>query len=100
MNTIKGFQSLVGLYKKPPKVGGFYVDASYSCSKDFLAFANYYMAESEEEDEDMESTHRAWLEYPIFEAIIFNKLENSPRANGDDFLDAVIYYLENDDFLD
>jgi hypothetical protein len=100
MKVIKGFQGLLDIYENLPKVGGFYVDKNYLCSKEFLRSANYYIPESEEEDEDMEFTHRTWLEYPLFKAIMLNKIENSPQADKDDLLEAVLYYLENDDFLD
>ncbi|WP_387466217.1 hypothetical protein [Photorhabdus sp. RM323S] len=41
-----------------------------------------------------------WLDYQTFRAIIDNKLEHHPNATRDELLEAVVYYLEEDDFLD
>ncbi|ELX49246.1 hypothetical protein SEET535_16625 [Salmonella enterica subsp. enterica serovar Tennessee str. 4535] len=50
--------------------------------------------------DDMSDKYKGWLEYATFLAIIDNKLEHHPKASNEDLLDAVIYYLEEDDFLD
>ncbi|WP_416412179.1 hypothetical protein [Pantoea sp. App145] len=100
MKTIKGFDGLLSVYKDLPKVGGFYVDEDFISKKSIIESANYYLAESEEEDDDMEDDYKTWLEYPTFKAIIQNKLEHHPKSSKDELLNAVVYYLENDDFLD
>ena len=41
-----------------------------------------------------------WLDLGTFNAIIDNKLENSPNATVDALIDAIFYYLEYDDFMD
>ncbi|MCL2896672.1 DUF7716 domain-containing protein [Brenneria tiliae] len=98
MKTIKGFDGLLSVYKDLPKVGGFYVDEDFLNNKDAIESSNYYLAESE--DEEMEDNYKTWLEYPTFKAIILNKLDHHPKSSKDDLLNAIIYYLENDDFLD
>lgn len=100
MKAIKGFEGLLSIYKELPKVGGFYVDEIFNNDKNMILKSNYYLAESEGEDDEMEDDYKAWLEYPTFKAIIENKLEHHPGSEKEDLLDAVIYYLENDEFLD
>ena len=100
MKTIKGFDSLLAIQKGLPNVGGFFVDKNFSNDRSVIKNAEYYLAESEEEDEDMEYDYATWIEYPTFKAIIENKLEHHPAASNEELLDAVIYYLEMDDFLD
>ncbi|NDO83942.1 hypothetical protein CJP72_25395 [Citrobacter sp. NCU1] len=100
MKTVKGFDGLLAIYKKLPKVGGFYVDNNFLNKKAIINNSNYYVPQSEEEDDDMEDVYKTWLEFPTFTAIIENKLEHHPDATKDDLLDAVVYYLEEDDFLD
>lgn len=100
MKTIKGFEGLLAIYKQLPKVGGFFVNKEFSNERSAIKNSDYYLAESEEEDEDMEDDYDTWLEYPTFKAIIENKLEHHPTASNEDLLEAVMYYLEMDDFLD
>ncbi|WP_263263972.1 hypothetical protein [Pseudomonas sp. RIT-PI-S] len=100
MKMIRGFEGLLQVYKNLPAVGGFYVDKFFLNNKSFMTFANYYIPESEEEDEDMEEIYKTWLEYPVFKAIVDNKTEYSPASSSSELLEAVLYYIENDDFLD
>ena len=100
MKTIKGFDGLLSIYKSLPKVGGFYVDNNFINEVGAIKKSNYYLPDSEEEDDDMESSYKTWLEYPTFRDIIENKLSHNPHATKNELLDAVFYYLEEDDFLD
>ncbi|MBD1229273.1 DUF7716 domain-containing protein [Xenorhabdus griffiniae] len=60
--------------------------------------ATYYLPETREED--MDDKYKGWLEYATFLDIIDNKFKHHPNATRYDLLEAVIYYLEEDDFLD
>lgn len=100
MKIIKGLDGLLSIYKTLPKVGGFYVDDNFVNDANVINNSNYYLPESEDEDEDMENSYRTWLEYPTFRDIIDNKFKHHPNATKDELLDAIIYYLEEDDFLD
>ncbi|MBS9444434.1 DUF7716 domain-containing protein [Photorhabdus heterorhabditis] len=103
MKMINGFDSLLAIYEELPGIGGFFVDADYISNSSYINNANYYLPDTEEEDEDMyemEDKYKSWLEYPTFKAIINNKLEHHPNATRDELLEAVVYYLEEDDFLD
>lgn len=100
MKTVKGFDGLLAIYKELPDVGGVYVDNNFLNEKNTINNSNYYVPESDEEDDDMEDEYKTWLEFPSFKAIIENKLEHHPNSTKDELLDAIIYYLEEDDFLD
>ncbi len=80
-----------------------YVDLDFDSTKKCIESANYYLSETRDEEEDMyeqEDKYLAWLEYATFLDIISNKLEHHPNASEDDLLEAMMYYLEQDDFLD
>ena len=105
MKTATGFANLLKISKNIPESEGWYifVDSDFDDTKKCIESANYYLTETEEEDDDMDEQkdkYRSWLEYATFLDIISNKLEHHPNASEDDLLEAVIYYLEEDDFLD
>lgn len=49
---------------------------------------------------DFEENFGTFVEAPIFRGIVGNKLEHHPEAGKAEFLEAVVHYLEHDDFLD
>lgn len=103
MRTIKGFDGLLSELNTLPDVGWLYVDKEFNLNStmDFIN-KNYYLAEIRDESFDMAENDniKTFLESPTFCDIISNKLEHHPDASNEDLLDAVIYYLEEDDFLD
>ena len=105
MKTATGFANLLKISKNIPESEGWYifVDSDFDDTKKCIESANYYLTETEEEDDDMDEQkdkYLAWLEYATFLDIISNKLDHHPNASEDDLIEAVIYYLELDDFLD
>ena len=107
MKTATGFTNLLKISKNIPnfEVWYIFVDSDFDDTKKCIESANYYLSETTEEDDDddmeeQEDKYLAWLEYATFLAIIDNKLEHHPNASEDDLIKAVIYYLEEDDFLD
>ncbi|WP_213134045.1 DUF7716 domain-containing protein [Citrobacter sp. FP75] len=103
MKMIEGFEGLLRIYKELDVPWCFFVDTSFRNNIDFIRTSSYYIAESDDEFDEMDDTpnkYKPWLEYQVFQAIIDNKLEHYPDASNEDLLDAVIYYLEEDDFLD
>ena len=105
MKTATGFANLLKISKNIPESEGWYifVDSDFDDTKKCIESANYYLTETEEEDDDMDEQkdkYLAWLEYATFLDIISNKLDHHPNASEDDLIEAVIYYLEEDDFLD
>ncbi|CCP08162.1 hypothetical protein BN440_3157 [Erwinia amylovora MR1] len=80
-----------------------FVDIDFINEINHIDTASYYLPESDDELEDMDEMtdkYKTWLDYQTFAAIIENKLEHHPNATRDELLEAVIYYLEEDDFLD
>ena len=105
MKTAIGFTNLLKISKNIPESEGWYifVDSDFDHTKKCIESSNYYLTETEEEDDDMDEQkdkYRAWLEYATFLDIIINKLEHHPNASEDDLLEAVIYYYEKDAFID
>ena len=105
MKTATGFTNLLKISKNIPESEGWYifVDSDFDHTKKCIESANYYLTETEEEDDDMDEQkdkYRAWLEYATFLDIIINKLEHHPNASDDDLLEAVMYYYEKDAFID
>ena len=105
MKTATGFTNLLKISKNISyyKACYIFVDSDFDDTKKCIESANYYLSETTEEDDDMEEQedkYLAWLEYATFLAIIDNKLEHHPNASEDDLIEAVICYLEEDDFLD
>ena len=105
MITVQGFQGLLNLHKTKPddSAMGFFVDVDFENTRKKILSATYYLSETREEDDKMdeqEDKYKSWLEYSTFLAIIDNKLEHHPNATNTELLDAIVYYLEEDDFLD
>ena len=105
MKTATGFTNLLKISKNIPnfEVWYIFVDLDFDHTKKCIESANYYLSETRDEEEDMyeqEDKYLAWLEYATFLDIISNKLEHHPNASEDDLLEAMMYYLEQDDFLD
>ncbi|NRN30943.1 DUF7716 domain-containing protein [Photorhabdus heterorhabditis] len=103
MKTIKGFDGLLSIHKQRPKAMGFFVDPNFVNEINCINNATYYLSETRAEDfdmDEMEDKYKTWLDYALFEDIIDNKLEHHPNATRDELLEAVVYYLEEDDFLD
>ncbi|WP_036771231.1 DUF7716 domain-containing protein [Photorhabdus australis] len=103
MQTVKGFDGLLSIYRELDEAWCFFVDVGFINESNDIDKATYYLPETEDELEDMdelEDKYKSWLEYQTFRAIIDNKLEHHPNATRDELLEAVVYYLEEDDFLD
>lgn len=96
-----GIFELFHNYEKLPDVGWLYIDRDFSLeSRDDILKKNYYISENMDEYLDMDNSYSAFLESPTLKDIIINKLEHHPNASSEDLLDAVVYCLEEDDFLD
>jgi len=101
MIVINGFDELLTKRDEIPDVGWLYVEESFDLeSKKDINEGKYFIDQDEDEEIDLEENYGTFLEAPIFKAIVENKLEHHPDSDRDYFLNAVINYLENDDFLD
>lgn len=101
MRVIKGFDALLNDYKSLPESGWLFIDQDFDTAseKDILT-KSYYISESDDEEIDMEDSYSTFLESPTFKDVVINKTNHHPKATRDEIISAVIYYLENDDFLD
>jgi hypothetical protein len=101
MKTINGFDELLSTVESLPDAGWLYVDTDFDLeSKSDILLKKYYLAENETEEMDFEENFGTFVEAPIFRGIVENKLEQHPGAGKAEFLEAVVYYLEHDDFVD
>ncbi|CAI0692534.1 hypothetical protein FCL49_01715 [Serratia proteamaculans] len=101
MKVINGFAELLKVYDSLPNSGWIFIDHDFdTSSKSDLLNRDYYLSENDDEEFEMEEDKSTFLESPIFKDIVINKLKHNQQASKDEMLDAAIYYLENDDFLD
>ncbi|MDR1463444.1 MAG: hypothetical protein LBI68_09975 [Azoarcus sp.] len=100
MKVFHGFNELLKAYQALG-VSGIHTKLEFvNNSREDISNGVFYVPENEDEDEECENTLEMWLETQTFKGVIVNKLEHHPDASRDDLLEAVIYYLERDDFLD
>lgn len=101
MKVINGFDALLKNYQSLPEAGWIFIDEDFDVlSKEDILKKNYYLSEDDDEGIDMEDNYSTFLESPTFKDLVINKNNHNPKSTRDEIIDAVIYYLENDDFLD
>ncbi|MEJ5113597.1 DUF7716 domain-containing protein [Erwinia billingiae] len=101
MRVIKGIDTLLKEYKALPDTGWLFIDEDFDVvSKNDILNKNYYLAQDDDEEEEMEDSHSTFLESPTFKDIVVNKLNHNPKATRDEIIEAIVHYLENDEFLD
>jgi hypothetical protein len=84
-----------------PKTGWVFVDKATDLgSASAIRAAQFYIAENELEGIDLERSKRTLVECPTL-ADIFSVLDQRSVSPGaDDYLAALVYYRENDDFME
>lgn len=101
MKTILGFEKLLKVRPDLPDYGWIYIDKHFDTeSPSDIINGQYYISENDEDEMLLEGNYSTFLEAPIFNAVVENKLVNTPNSGSDELIDAIIYYLENDDFQD
>lgn len=99
MKVYNGFYQLLQERDALPETGWIFVDKGKDI--DSLAVArdaNYYVAESEIEEIDFERSKRTFVECPTLLDVV-SVLDRRPeKASAEDYLDAVIFYRQNDSF--
>jgi hypothetical protein len=104
MKTYNGFDELLAVLKVLPYA--WIITQEAKNSRDEIDKAKFFVPDDEEEEEEMFEKRDnnqdccGWMEAATFQDIISNKLARHPDSTRDDFLDAVVYYREMDDFLD
>lgn len=103
MVKVKGLIELLAYSVKVTEPRWYFVDRKFNnSSKDDILKSTYYIADNDEEEFDLEDNieYKTFLDSATFRAIIDNKLKHHPNATKDELLDAISYYLKEDDFLD
>jgi hypothetical protein len=106
MKVFHGFDELLEFVQTPGQdIGTWFIYTKLEFinnSRNDILNGTFYMPENRDEDEEMDINHNLvnWLDLQTFEDIIDVKLTHHPDASRDDFVEAVIYYLEKDTFLD
>ena len=99
MKIFNGLKELLSAFNDIPDSGWISVLEDFS-TKENVEKISYYIAETEEEQFDLEDNYEDFLEAPTFKDIVINKREHNPNVSLEDIAGAVIYYLEKDDFED
>ena len=101
MIVINGFEELIKKRDSLPNVGWIYVEDSFNLSSvEDIKKRKYFIVENEDEEMDCEENYATFLESPMFKAVINNRLNHHPNSSKEELLEAVTYYLEEDDFLE
>jgi hypothetical protein len=99
MKVFNGFSELVLNLGHLPAVGWIFVDSTVDrTSKDVVNSAIFYVAEDDSEEIAFENTKRTFVECPTMLDIksVADRSNSKPDLNK--YLEATLYYLENDDF--
>lgn len=101
MKKYNGFSELLADVNQLPETGWVFVDKKTNAeSESSVKAASYYIAETEIEEISMEKDKKTFVECPTLVDIISNLDERSDAQGLDNYIEAVIYYRVNDDFLD
>lgn len=103
MKLVNGFSELLKYRNELEEPWCIFVNSDFQGNAQEIKNGIYYLPESEDEMEDMDeqsNKYKMWLEYATFVDVLDNKIEHHPTASENDFLEAIVYYLEEDDFLD
>lgn len=101
MKKVKGLQALICMREELPEVGWIFVDRELvKTSVTELEAATFYVAESEEDEFHGEDNFATWLEAPTFLATLELREKNLHSPGLKQYAEAIIHYLEEDDFLE
>jgi len=101
MKTYNGFAALLKDVNQLPVTGWIFIDRGIDVgSEASIAEANYHLAETELEQIDFEKTKKTFVECPTLLDIVSILDKRPTRQHLSDYIGGVIYYRENDDFLD
>ncbi|QJI39410.1 hypothetical protein HKK52_00140 [Pseudomonas sp. ADAK2] len=99
MKEYKGFASLLDNIDRLPDVGWLFVDSTMDrASKDSVKSAVFYTAEDDAEEVFFENSKRVFVECPTMLDIKRVVDKRASTADLETYLEAVLYYLINDDF--
>lgn len=101
MKIFNGFDALLRDVNRLPETGWIFVEGDGDLdSPSSIMAATYYIADTEVEEITMERSKRTFMEAPTLQDIV-STLDMRPTAQQlNDYVEAVLYYRVNDDFLD
>ncbi|AMA45747.1 hypothetical protein ACI2KE_15275 [Pseudomonas monteilii] len=101
MQTFNGFEALLRHVDRLPETGWIFVEGNGDFeSPSSIMAATYYLADTEVEEITLEKSKRTFVEAPTLQDIV-STLDLRPTTQQvSDYIEAVIYYRVNDDFLD
>lgn len=101
MKEYSGFTELFANRGHLPDPGWIFVDPGTSAdSIESLRSATFYVPENDEDEFDGEERVQTLVEAPTFQDVVTLRAKNLPDATADQFLEALVHYLEYDDFLE
>ena len=99
MKDYKGFSDLILNLEHLPAVGWIFVDSTVDrTSKDAVSSAVFYVAENDLEEIACEKSKRTFVECPSMLDIKAVADRSKIKPDVKTYLEAALYYLENDDF--
>lgn len=100
MRTFSGIDGLLAQRDTFPDSGWIFVEKDVDIiSEAQLRACQFFIAEYEDEEFDMEDTHGTWLEAPMFLAIVQQRQEKNRAAPVTEIIAAAIHYLDRDTFM-
>ncbi|MHC8319078.1 hypothetical protein [Pseudomonas sp. LB3P31] len=101
MKVYKGFADLLANIDLLPNVGWLFVDSTIDrASKGSVSSAAFYVAEDDAEEIVFEKTKRTFVECPTMLDIKTIADKRVVKPDLEAYLEAALYYLENDEFKD
>lgn len=101
MKVYKGFADLLANIDGLPNVGWLFVDSTIDrASKESVSSAAFYVAEDDAEEILFEKSKRTFVECPTMLDVKAIADKRVVKPDLEAYLEAVLYYLENDDFKD
>jgi hypothetical protein len=101
VKTYKGLKGLLVNKSRLSNVGWLLVEKSFDHTSRYdIIEKNFYIADDDSEYTNLRKNYSTWLESPTFLDIVDLRLEHNPSASDDEIVDAIIYYLENDAFME
>ncbi|NHZ36922.1 hypothetical protein [Massilia rubra] len=100
MMRCSGIDELLAHRDAFPESGWIFVEKTFdTVSELHIREEPFFIAENDDEEFDLEETHRTWLEAPMFLAIVQARLEKNHAAPTGELIAAAIHYLEKDTFM-
>jgi hypothetical protein len=99
MKTLTNFYELLQAVPAMPETGWIFFDKKIDVgSESAIRAAQFFIAENELEEIELEQSKRTLVECPTLADIISVLGKRSIKPSADEYLEGLLYYRENDDF--